>query len=122
MERLEASGVVKRVSQCECACNVVLVEQGQQGQDYRMCYNFVELNPYTEDIQYAIQEPAQIIDESRGATCWSVIDIKACFHNFPVVEHAKTYLGVVTQDGLWQNERMTFGLQSAPKHCQNAMD
>jgi hypothetical protein len=101
MEKLEQAGVMKRVATCECACNIVLVEQGQSGQDYRMCSNFVDLNPHTEDLQYPLQEPASILDESRDATCWSVLDIKACFHNFPIVEHAKKYLGHVTQDGLW---------------------
>jgi hypothetical protein len=47
-------GVVKEVATCECAVSVVLVEQGQEGQDYRVCSNFIDLNPYTELIQYPI--------------------------------------------------------------------
>jgi hypothetical protein len=82
-----------------------------------MCCNFVELNPHTAEVRYAMQDPMQIIDESRVADCWSVVDIKACFHNFPVAEHAQPYLGIVTQDGLFIFLRMPFGLASAPMHC-----
>ena len=69
-----------------------------------------------------MQDPGQIIDESREANLWSLLDIKACFHNFPVVADQQDQLGVVTQDGLWVHERMAFGLELAPKHCQHAMD
>ena len=31
VEKMESMGVLRRVSHCESACGVVLVEQGQQG-------------------------------------------------------------------------------------------
>ncbi len=64
----------------------------------------------------------QIIDESRESDLWSLLDIKACFHNFPVVPEQQAQLGLVTQDGLWVHERMAFGLELAPKWCQYATD
>ncbi len=54
VEKLEATGVLRRVPTCECACGVVLVEQGQQGQDYRMCVNFVEINAHVKERKYPI--------------------------------------------------------------------
>ena len=36
------------------------------------------------DVHYPMQDPMHIVDESREADLWSTIDIKACFHNFPV--------------------------------------
>ncbi len=119
---MERMGVLRRVSHCESACGVVLVEQGQQGQDYRLCCNFVELNAHTGECNYPVQDPLHIVDEQREADLWSLLDIKACFHNFPVVPEQQTQLGLVTQDGLWVHERMGFGLELAPKWCQHAMD
>lgn len=52
--KLEATGVLRRVDSCQSACGVVLVEQGQQGQDYRMCVNFVEINAHTKERKYPI--------------------------------------------------------------------
>ena len=96
MRKLESSGVVRRVPTCRCAANVVLVENGQQGQDFRMCCNFVDLNPHTAAVHYPIPEPAALVDESARADVWSTIDIKACFHNFPVAHSAQEYLGITT--------------------------
>ncbi len=87
-----------------------------------MCCNFVELNAHTEEVNYPIQEPQHIIDESRESDLWSLLDIKACFHNFPVVKGQQEQLGLVTQDGLWVHERMAFGLELAPKWCQASRD
>jgi hypothetical protein len=53
---------------------------------------------------------------------WTIVDVKACFHNFPVVAGAETFLGIITQDGLFVYLRMPFGLTSAPMWCQFAMD
>jgi hypothetical protein len=51
-----------------------------------------------------------------------LIDIQACFLNFPVVPGMSTYLGIVTQDGLYTSDRMLFGLTSAPMWCQYVMN
>jgi hypothetical protein len=55
-ERLEASGVVSRVADAKFTSKVVLVEEGQQGQDYRMCVNFVDLNQRTEEVDYPMKD------------------------------------------------------------------
>ena len=122
MQKLEASGVVRRVHTCKCASNVVLVDKGQQGQEHRMCCNFVDLNPYTAPAHYPIPQPAYLIDESREANLWSTLDIKSCYHNFEVTEEAQPYLGITTQDGLYIFQRMPFGMDTASQWCQYAMD
>ena len=43
-----------------------------------------------------MQDPLHIVDEQREADLWSLLDIKACFHNFPVVPEQQTQLGLVT--------------------------
>ena len=53
---LEKSGVVRRVADAKFTSKVVLVEEGQQGQDYRMCVNFVDLNQMTVDQEYAMKD------------------------------------------------------------------
>jgi hypothetical protein len=80
------------------------------------------LNPNLADVNYPIQDPHHIIDESRTASLWTLLDIKACFLNFPVKVGQSTYLGIITQDGLYIFLRMPFGLTSAPMWCQFAMD
>ncbi len=53
-----------------------------------MCYNFVDLNPYTAPVHYPIPDPQALIDESSGADLWSTIDVKACYLNYEVEDEA----------------------------------
>lgn len=50
------------------------------------------------------------------------MDLKAGFQNIPVAPSTKPLLGLVTQDGLYQWERMAFGLVGAPMHFQHVID
>ena len=44
MKQLELSGVVRRAPSAQFTSKVVLVEEGQDGQSFRLCLNFVDLN------------------------------------------------------------------------------
>jgi hypothetical protein len=44
IEQLLKAEVVKRASTARFTSKVVLVEEGQDGQDFRMCINFVDVN------------------------------------------------------------------------------
>jgi hypothetical protein len=53
---LEKSGVVKRSSTAKFTSKVVLVEEGQEGQSFRMCLNFVDLNQATREAKYIMKD------------------------------------------------------------------
>jgi hypothetical protein len=96
MSKLEKAGVVKRVDQCKVASRVVLVEDGQSGQSYRLCIDFTDLNAYSKPRRYVMQDARQLIDGCAGYDLFILGDIKACFHNVPVSEGSRQYLGVIT--------------------------
>ena len=51
-----------------------------------------------------------------------LLDMKAGFHNIPVLSGEEDVLGIVTQDGLFRYKRMAFGLKGAPLWFQYCMD
>lgn len=55
-DKLMRSGVIKRVPTAKFTSKVVLVEEGQDGQDFRMCYNFIDLNQLTEEAKYIMKD------------------------------------------------------------------
>ena len=75
---------MKRAPTARFTSKVVLVEEGQNGQDYRMCINFVDVNQLTEEDKYAMKDTWQLIDIWDKATLGTVLDMKACYHNIPV--------------------------------------
>ncbi len=95
-QALLEAGVVKRAPTARFTSKVVLVEEGQNGQDYRMCINFVDVNQLTEEEKYAMKDTWQLIDIWDKATLGSVLDMKACYHNIPLDAATQELLGVVT--------------------------
>lgn len=63
MMKLEDAGIVERCSTTTCASNVVLVEEGQSGQDFRLCTNFTDLNARCLDEPYGMKDMQQLVDE-----------------------------------------------------------
>lgn len=59
-----------------------------------------------------------IVQRLHDSEIFSGIDMKAGFHNIPVDAESSALMGVITQDGLFQYLRMTFGLLEAPMYFQ----
>ena len=83
-EDLLRAGVVKRVPTAQCTSKVVLVEEGQEGQSFRMCINFIDVNQMVEEEKYIMKDAAALVDLWRDATLGTLLDMKACYHNVPV--------------------------------------
>ena len=98
----------------ECASNVVLVKQGQSGQDYRLCVNFTDLNARLLVKRYPMRDCNTIISRLSRSKVFSGIDMKSGFLNIRVSLRTLALLGVITQDGLYRYTRMAFGLVEAP--------
>jgi hypothetical protein len=62
MKQLELSGVVRRAPTAQFTSKVVLVEEGQDGQSFRLCLNFVDLNQMTKESKYVMKDTWQLID------------------------------------------------------------
>ncbi len=56
MKQLERPGVVRRAPTAQFTSKVVLVEEGQDGQSFRMCLNFVDLNQMTREAKYVMKD------------------------------------------------------------------
>ncbi len=54
VNKMEQMGILRKVFTCDSACGVVLIEKGQQGQEYPLCCNFVELNAHTGKTDYPV--------------------------------------------------------------------
>ena len=81
---------------CHAASNIVLVSEGQTGQDYRLCTNFTDLNAMTEFHHYAIPELNAVRDQFAYSTIFSAMYMKSGFLNIPVADHSIPYLGLTT--------------------------
>ena len=114
MDNLVACGVVERSADVSCAGGVVLVEGQKEGQKFRFCTDFREINSVARQCKYPLPDIPQIIDAQHGCDAWSILDLKSGFYNIPVAPHARKMLGIVMQDGMYHYCRMPMGVISAP--------
>ena len=61
-----------------------------------MCSNLIELNTHTKQVKYPMPDNMSVIEDQRGAYCWTHLDMKAGFYNIPIQEGDRKYLGIVT--------------------------
>lgn len=100
---------------------VVLVPEGQSGQDYRLCCSYVGLNSKTAAPFWPAPDTQSVIDALYNATAMSQIDLKAGFWNIPVAPESIALTAIVTQDGVYEALRMQFGFKCAPSHFQKTI-
>ncbi|KAL3091911.1 hypothetical protein niasHS_005539 [Heterodera schachtii] len=121
LDRLLDSGVLKPIDFSRWAAPVLAVRK--KSGNVRICIDFstglndaLELNrhplPRTEDIFHAL----------RGAKVFSQLDLRDAYLQVELDESSKQLVGTNTHRGLFQYQRLPFGIKSAPYIFQKAMD
>ena len=62
LAELEEQGVIERVASAKFASNIVLVDDWQSGQVYRLCTNFIDLNARTKPPFYPLPDQQAVRD------------------------------------------------------------
>ena len=117
LDQLEAEGIVKHVIHSEWAAPIVtpIKKDGE----VRICGDFkVTINPQLD----VDEELKEIFASLSGGQQFSVIDLRQAYLQMEVEEESKTYLTVNTHRGLYQYQRLPYGVASAPAVWQRAMD
>ena len=80
---------------------------------YRMCIDFRRLNEMTKKDTYPLPRIDQTIESMGSAKYYSSLDMGSAFWQVPLSESSKEYTAFACHDGLFQCERMPFGLCNA---------
>ena len=119
--RLESQGIIKRVDHSEWAAPIVTPVK--KNGDLRVCGDFkVTINPVLKVDQYPLPRIEEIFANLSGGQRFSKIDLSNAYLQMEVSEGSKKYLTVNTHKGLYQYERLVYGVASAPALWQRAMD
>ncbi|KAK2169582.1 hypothetical protein NP493_1183g00002 [Ridgeia piscesae] len=82
----------------------------------------VTINPQLDVDEYPLPQIEEIYANLSGDQQFSVIDLRQAYLQMEVEEESKTYLTVNTHRGLYQYQRLPYGVASAPAVWQRAMD
>ena len=121
IEKLESEGILSKVSYAEWATPVVPVPKPSGS--VRICGDFkITINSALQTEEYPLPLIADIFASLAGGQNFTVIDLAQAYHQMEIDEDSKKYLILNTQKGLYQYNRLVFGIKSAPAIWQRAMD
>ena len=89
----------------------------------RLCGDFsTGLNDVLETHQYPLPAPEDLFSKLNGGTIFSKIDFSDAYLQLEVHESSRALVTINTHRGLYQYNRLPFGLKCAPAIFQQVMD
>ena len=79
---------------------------------FRFVVNYKNVNSQTKLLKFPLARIDDLLDSFQGAKYFSTIDLRKGFHQFEIEEEDK--LGFITKNGVWEYNRMPFGVTNGP--------
>ncbi|XP_064466996.1 uncharacterized protein K02A2.6-like [Ornithodoros turicata] len=122
LDELEKTGIVKHVTQSEWATPLVVVPK-KNGEGLRLCGEYkVTINPVLQTEHYLLPHLEELCSVLAGGSVFCVLDLSSAYHQIEVAPECRQLLTVNTHLGLYQFQRLPFGISSAPAIFQSLMD
>ena len=121
LDRLEALGIIEKVTHSQWAAPVVPVPKG--GGKIRLCGDYkVTINPVLEIDRYPLPKPDDLFAALSGRQRFTKIDLTHAYQQMSLEESSRELVTVNTHRGLYRYTRLPFGVASAPAIFQQTMD
>ena len=121
LDRLENLGIVSKVQWSEWATPIVPVIKPNGS--VRLCGDFkATLNPQLKVDQHPPPRVEDVFATLAGGQRFTKIDLKQAYLQMEMEEESKPLLTLTTHKGLYQLNRLGFGVASAPALWQQAID
>lgn len=119
INQLMEAGIV-RESSSPYASPIVLVKK--KDGSLRMCVDYRHLNVKTRKDAFPLPRIEESLDSLSGARWFSTLDLASGYLQVPVSEHDRPKTAFCTPFGLFEFNRMPFGLCNAPSTFQRLME
>ena len=111
LEDLLGKGFI-RLSTSPWGAPVLFVKK--KDKSFRLYIDYQELNRVTVKNKYPLPRIDELLDQLRGATCFSKIDLTSGYHHIPIAEADVRKTAFMMGYGYFEFVVMPFGLTNAP--------
>lgn len=121
LRKLESQGILKKVTASKWATPIVPVPK--RGGGIRICGDYkVTINQVLKTDCYPLPLPEDLYSMLAGGKVFCVLDLSSAYQQVPLSEESKPLLTINTHQGLYEFQRLPFGIASAPALFQAMMD
>ena len=121
LDRQVHAGILKKVPYSEWSSPVVVVPKADR--TVRLCGDYkVSLNPALEVDKYPLPNLEDMLASLADGSVFSKLDFSTAYLQLEVSPESKPLLTINTHRGLYQYQRLNYGVASAPAIFQETMD
>jgi len=120
-DQLVQQGVFTPINYASAAAPVVVVKKKDGSLRVTADYS-TGLNRAIESFNYPLPTPESIFITLTGSDLFTTLDLSSAFHQIELDDFAKGLMAVNTHRGLYQVNRLQFGVKTAPAQFQQLMD
>jgi len=121
LQRLLKLGVIEKVNHSEWAAPIVPVPK--EDQSVRICGDYkVTVNPVLQVDQFPLPKPEDLFASLAGGKKFTKLDLSHEYQQVLLHPDSRKYVTVNTHQGLYQYNRLPFGIASAPAVFQETME
>lgn len=112
---------VVRASTTAIVSNVLLVKRPGMPGKFRFTIDFRDLNAATENVPWQMPEVQAQLGRLSGNVIFGCIDLSSYYHQIELDEGSKFLTGFITEDGVFEYNRVAMGLKGACAHAQSCL-
>jgi len=121
LSRLENAGIIKKVQFSDWATPVVPVRK--KDNSIRLCGDYkVTVNRCVEEDRHPIPRAEDLLEKLSGGEKFTKIDFSNAYNQLTLDESSRKLTTINTHKGLYEYQRLCFGISSAPGIFQRIMD
>ncbi len=121
LTRLEQTGIISPVQHSQWAAPIVPVPK--RDGTVRICGDFkTTINQASDTEVYPLPRVDELFADLSGGKHFTKLDMSNAYLQLPLSEESKQYVTINTHKGLFQFNRLSFGVASAPAIFQRTME
>ena len=123
LDTYQADDIIKPVTneQTDWVSGLVVAPKPRSPKEVRVCGDYRQVNQAIKRERHPIPTLDELLEEMSGSKVFSKVHLRAGHHQIPLAAESRPIATFVTQRGVFRFKRLPFGVNSASKVFQHAI-